>query len=77
MPNELDPTLVKIKKMSKYNNQDKDTNWLIANIYPQRSTNPNGMHQSKDNQIHLDNLKAIENAMKKTRILLLCFPTEI
>ena len=73
MPNELDPTLARVKKMSKYNNQDKNANWLMANIYPQRSTNPNGMHQSKDNQIHLDNLKVIENVMKKYKDITVVF----
>ena len=40
-PNNLDATLKRVKAMSKYNNNDQDANWLMANIYPQRSTNPN------------------------------------
>ena len=64
MPNSLDPTLKRVKEMSKHNNNDVDANWLMANIYPQRSTNPNGMHPQMNTQIHQENLTVIEDVMK-------------
>ena len=72
MPNVLDPTLQRVVKMSKYNNKS-DANWLMANIYPQRSTDPNGMHQKIDVQLHQDNLKVIEDTIKKYQNITVVF----
>ena len=64
IPNKLDPTLARVKNFSKWNNNNKVANWLMANIYPQRSTNPNGMHQNINNQLHQENLKVIDGVLK-------------
>lgn len=73
VPDELDPTLKRVVEMSKYNNNGKDANWLMANIYPQRSTNPNGMHQKINVQLHHDNLKVIEDTIKKYQNITVVF----
>ena len=57
-----DPTIDKIKRLSLKLDCD---GWIMLNIYPQRSTNPNGMHQSLNNQIHERNLIEIQNVLSK------------
>ena len=41
-----------------YNGHDS---WIMMNLYPQRSTDSNGMHQTFNPEIHAENLKHIEN----------------
>lgn len=62
-PNNLDNTLKSVEKNSYKNGFDS---WLMLNVYPQRSTDPNGMHDVRDEKIHQDNLIHIENIFKKS-----------
>jgi hypothetical protein len=61
-PSKLDPTLRQVESMSKILGY---TGWIMLNIYPQRSTNPNGMHATINNSIHNDNLIEIEKIIKQ------------
>lgn len=49
-PNELDQTLRRVRGYAQRNQNDS---WVMLNLYPQRSTDPDGMHK-----VHLPALKA-------------------
>lgn len=55
-PENLDNTLKSVQRLSENNGFDS---WMMFNVYPQRSTNPNGMHEQMDRSIHQRNLEAI------------------
>jgi len=55
-PNNLDRTLTNVKRFSELNGYD---GWLMLNVYPQRSTDPNGLHMKLDKKLHSVNLKYI------------------
>jgi len=55
-PNNLDRTLTNVKRFSELNGYD---GWLMLNVYPQRSTNPNGLHMELNEKLHLLNVKHI------------------
>ncbi|MCF7894402.1 MAG: DUF1643 domain-containing protein, partial [Candidatus Omnitrophica bacterium] len=38
--------------------------WIMLNLYPQRATDPNNLHQSLDTKIHKINLKHIEKVFQ-------------
>jgi hypothetical protein len=61
-PDELDPTLEKIEKLSKKHNYD---GWIMFNIYPQRATDPDDMDESLNTLIHKANLDYIEKIIKE------------
>ena len=46
--------------------------WLMLNLYPQRTTNPRGLHKQRDDALHLQNLEAIEDALRDTAAFTLC-----
>lgn len=56
-PEKPDNTIRKIISISKYNGYD---NWLMLNIYPQRATNPDDIHQERDEALVRENLLHIE-----------------
>ena len=60
-PEQLDATLNRIQKYAK--ETGKYGAWYMLNIYPQRATNPNNMDKEINNDIHLKNLKQIQNLM--------------
>ncbi|MBI9017831.1 MAG: DUF1643 domain-containing protein [Phycisphaerae bacterium] len=62
VPDDLDPTLKNVKKFSQIHGYD---GWLMFNVYPQRSTDPNGMHDELDECEHKMNLKYIKQYLKK------------
>lgn len=39
--------------------------WLMINLYPQRSTDPNGLHKRINLKIHRENIKVIEDLVSK------------
>lgn len=59
-PNNLDPTLMKVKSIAINHNY---VNWVMLNIYPQRATNPNDLHINCDKQLHNDNITEIRNLL--------------
>ena len=84
-PECLDPTIEKVKKISKYNGYD---NRIMLNLYPQRVTDPNGLHLERDaclvkaNLLHIkktaehfadcDVLLAYGNLISKRKYLKIC-----
>ena len=53
-----DPTINKIKMLV---NKLEGDGWIMLNVYPQRSTNPNEMDLKMNKGIHQKNLLEIEN----------------
>ena len=56
-PNNLDPTLRKVKAISIAHGY---TNWNMINVYPQRATNPKNLHLTCDLRLHEENLTEIK-----------------
>lgn len=61
-PNNLDRTLTNVKRFSELNGYD---GWLMLNVYPQRSTDPNGLHMELDDGLHSSNLNYIAEYLSK------------
>ena len=61
-PDELDNTLKSVERLANYNSFDS---WIMMNIYPQRATKPDEMHQEVVEQIHRNNLKFIEQIISE------------
>ncbi len=59
-PNNLDPTLRKVKAISISHDY---TNWIMVNVYPQRATDPNNLHLNCNEQLHIENLNEIRNLL--------------
>ena len=59
-PNNLDPTLIRVKRFSSNNNFN---GWIMLNIYPQRSTNPNEIDIKFNKRIHRNNLIHIKKIL--------------
>ena len=53
-----DPTILKIRKIASENNCDS---WVMLNLYPQRATNPNDMHEKADDDLNKKNYEAIRS----------------
>lgn len=53
-PDRLDNTLRTVKKLSVQHGFD---GWIMLNLYPQRATNPNDMHEERNTSLHLENLR--------------------
>lgn len=60
-PNNLDPTLRKVKAISIAHGY---TNWNMINVYPQRTTNPNNLHLTCDLRLHTENLNEIKKLLQ-------------
>jgi len=63
-PNNLDNTLRNVKSRSKALGYDS---WLMINIYPQRATNPNDLHESIVKAMHTSNMNMIEAYLSKSK----------
>jgi hypothetical protein len=61
-PNNLDRTLTSVKRISILNGYE---GWLMLNVYPQRSTNPNRLHEEMDEKLHSFNLNYISEYLSK------------
>lgn len=59
-PNNLDPTLKKVKAIAASNNY---TNWIMLNVYPERSTNPRNLQLVCNNQLHIKNINEIRKVL--------------
>lgn len=60
VPNNLDPTLLKVKSIAINHNY---ANWIMINIYPQRATNPNDLHINCNELFHSENIREIQNLL--------------
>lgn len=60
-----DMTIKKIIKFAELNGYD---GWIIANIYPQRTTNPKYLHNNKDLDLVNKNIEAIRSLVKSGSI---------
>jgi serine/threonine protein phosphatase 1 len=56
-----DPTISRIKKIAAENNCD---GWVMLNLYPQRATNPDDIHQEADKALILKNAVIIRSVFK-------------
>lgn len=61
VPGDLDPTLKSVERFAKAGGFDS---FIMLNLYPQRSTDPNGLHKRLNRTYHTDNLKNIEQVLK-------------
>jgi len=61
-PDNLDNTLKSVNRIS---NNNKFDSWIMFNIYPQRSTDPNGIHKDFDLTIHKKNLFFLKQILSK------------
>ncbi len=64
-PGELDPTLKAVERFAKENGFDS---YIMLNLYPQRSTNPNGLHKRINLAYHKENLKIIEEILSRENV---------
>jgi hypothetical protein len=55
-PNNLDPTLTRVKNIAAQFGYD---GWIMLNVYPQRATNPNDMDAELNDEYHQRNLHHI------------------
>lgn len=69
-PDKLDNTIKKIIKISKNNNYD---NWLVANIYPKRATNPDLLDENVNKELHLYNLEVIKRVLEEYKNITIVF----
>lgn len=65
-PNKLDPTLRQVRNRSIVMGYD---GWVMFNIYPQRSTNPDGLHKKNDPSLCEENADKIVAFMGKHKRL--------
>ncbi|AGA68069.1 hypothetical protein Desdi_0534 [Desulfitobacterium dichloroeliminans LMG P-21439] len=56
-----DKTLHMVEKIANLNGYD---GWLMLNIYPQRTTDPNGLDQIRNEEWHIQNLQHITTILK-------------
>lgn len=66
IPQNLDNTLKSVQRLAFFNNFDS---WIMLNVYPQRATNPNDMHQSIDERIHQKNVDNAEKIFQKKPVI--------
>ncbi|SHJ26822.1 DUF1643 domain-containing protein [Parasporobacterium paucivorans] len=60
-PGMLDNTLKSVARICEANGFDS---WIMLNVYPQRATDPEDMHDKPDYDLIFENLLHIENVMK-------------
>lgn len=64
-PEKLDPTIQSVARIAKNNSYD---GWIMINLYPQRSTNPNEMHKQLVTDIYQQNLYIIRSILSQYAI---------
>lgn len=64
-PESMDNTLKSVERISLNNDYDS---WIMINLYPQRSTNPDHLHKRINNSIHTENLKYIAELTNQNSI---------
>jgi len=63
-PEELDDTLKSVERLTISNGYDS---WIMMNVYAQRATDPNNIHQNVDSEIHRINLNHIKEILTNTQ----------
>lgn len=61
-PEKLDQTLARVKGYAQRNNYGA---WYMLNLYPQRATDPDEMHEEADMTLHNRNVAAIRKLLEK------------
>ncbi len=64
-PDKLDSTVTSVKNITESNGYD---GWLMINVYPLRSTDPNHLPLTANEKIHQENLMAIRECLMKFSI---------
>ncbi len=59
-PDNLDPTLTRVKAWSERLGCD---GWVMLNLYPQRATNPNGLHLKIKRRWHIYNIAYVRSVL--------------
>ncbi|MAO81911.1 MAG: hypothetical protein CMH82_14875 [Nocardioides sp.] len=67
-PNELDQTLRRVRGYAQRNRYDS---WVMLNLYPQRSTDPDGMHRRYLPELKAENERHIANFIGGRQLTLL------
>lgn len=60
--NKLDSTILNVRDISRKKGFD---GWIMINLYPQRATNPNELHNELDETLHHENLEFLKAYFKK------------
>lgn len=60
VPDNLDNTLRSVQRIAAANGYD---GWIMFNVYPQRSTDPNGLHGEIDAPLHRENIEWLRWAL--------------
>lgn len=63
-PDKLDNTVKNVVKLAQ---KQKNDSWIMLNIYPQRDTNPNGLHYNSNDKYYQRNIREIENILKSNQ----------
>jgi hypothetical protein len=63
-PERLDNTVKSVERIAK--RHDFDT-FMMLNVYPQRATDPNDLHDELDNELHQQNLFYIEKYFRENK----------
>ncbi len=61
-PEKLDPTINSVARIAKCNGYD---GWIMINLYPQRSTNPNEMDLTPNTSVCQQNISEIKDILNK------------
>jgi len=61
-PERLDPTIQSVQRIAAANGYD---GWIMLNLTPQRSTNPDALFQKRDEVLYEKNLEVIRNILYK------------
>lgn len=64
-PSALDNTMKSVDRLRKENGYDS---WVMLNLYPQRATNPNAMHDVQDDDLVNENLRHIEELFQSNQV---------
>lgn len=67
-PQKLDPTVTRVARRAWRNNYDS---WIMLNLYPQRSTDPDGMHAQYLPELKAQNEQRIAELLQGRRVTLL------
>ncbi len=60
-PDKLDRTVTRVENFVKDNGYE---GWVMLNVYPQRATDPNDMHEKKQTKLHREHLDALKELVR-------------
>jgi hypothetical protein len=61
-----------IRRVEKYSHTHGFDGWLMLNLYPQRATDPKGLHAEVDLELHTENIARITEALAMAKNFTLC-----